>query len=297
VLNLKDFEEELGKWGSRIYGVFEDDAELDYKKPRDDMALGGYTRDMPSGYAPQRKWVRRLVLIGGGTESATSSLGRTPLQDLWDIFSCVQHVEIFGYGWGTDGLLAFAVDPLPGVTASPRRLPSFHHIRSLDVTATSEYLLRSKVPGQNFLEVAKFLLHLRALRSLTLRGFTYRVLTHISSTPSNSRQAPQIANTPSTSRRYDGESNNIPRSPAYALEELVLNKCSLSLVALRWIVGYEAYATLSSMGVDGCSFWDEEDMSGMWNMDEEVVGEPEAAFEAMAQRLSVDLPVFSMSAS
>ena len=287
-IQLEHLDEELSKW--RGLGI-EHGRETSNGELIDDVPLHG--ADSQTSFKPQKKWVRRLVLMGGGMRSTFSSKNQNLLLwNLWHAFPCIQHIEIFGLGWGTEGLL----------NGPPRSMipPSFKRIHSLEITATSEYLLRSKVPGQNFLETVDFLGYLPALRRLVLRGFTYRVpaSSSVSQVVGASPLSTTTTNSQITSSQEDSPNHPKRVPPLYALDALVLDKCSLALVALQWTLGPHSYATLSVMEVDGCSFWEDEDVEGLWGIGhDEPDSQGEGAFEGMIGRLSVDLPVISMSRS
>jgi hypothetical protein len=197
-----------------------------------------------------RHWVKSMVLVGGGS----GKTGESPVTNLWELFPNLVEVEVFGLGWSTGSLLC------PEGLERVARMGVLASIKRLEVTATSEYLLSDMPTGKNFLDIQGLLIHLPNLHRLVLRGFNYRL---------------------PLSSQLD--------TPAYQIDELLLEKCSLSLAAFRWLL-YGSSATLAELNLPSCSIWNDKDgakVSVETTSDDEV--------EIMARRLGVEIPLFSMA--
>lgn len=284
VIELEHLGEELTKWKGWDSGPDATGAE-DASSSTED------TERKPTGGTRRKEWVRRLVLVGGGMASIFSPNTSTyPLRNLWNVFPYVQHVEIFGLGWGTEGLLGFGQagrGPFP----SPTNTLPFSRIQSLQITAMSEHLLRGVTPGQNFLDGAKFWSCLPSLNRLSLRGMTYRISPNSLVIPGN--PDPSLAVTSQNSLRHQKNGPCTPyKTPSYSLRELVLERCTLSLATLRWLVGSRSFATLAALEIESCTFWDDEDPEGIWSGDDEDPStQSQEAFDDMLARLSLNLSV------
>jgi hypothetical protein len=114
--------------------------------------------------------------------------------------------------------------------------------------------------GKNFLDVQGLLIHLPNLQHLALRGFNYRL-----------PPSPQLD------------------IPTYQLDELLLEKCSLSLAAFRWLLNGSS-ATLAEVRLPNCSIWDDRDNT---KAPEEMAADDEV--EMVARRLGLEIPLFSMT--
>lgn len=195
-------------------------------------------------------WVKSVVLVGGGLLKT----GESPETNLWELFPNLVEVEVFGLGWATRSLLC------PKELERAARMGVLGSIKTLEVTATSEYLLGDVPIGKNFRNIQGLLIHLPNLRHLVLRGFNYRL---------------------PLSSELD--------TPAYQLDELLLEKCSMSLAAFKWLLDGSS-TTLREVKLPSCSIWNDRDIA---KVPAEMPADDEVAI--MARRLGLDILLFSMT--
>ncbi|KAG8821602.1 hypothetical protein FRC18_011274 [Serendipita sp. 400] len=182
------------------------------------------------GWSRRRRWVRRLVIVGGGNRM----LMGVPITPLWTLFPNVQELTIFGLGHLIGGLIA----PESLLTLVKRGCPIFTNLTRLEVVGMGEYHPPETEMKKTMEDLARFLLLLPNLKSLSIQGMNY---IHFC--------LPDWM-----------ESS----SPSFQLESLEIDKCVLSLDSFLW-VAKGSQDTLEHLSTKGSTIWQKADQENTKN--------------------------------
>jgi hypothetical protein len=209
-----------------------------------------------------RKWVKKLVVVGGGGRDVMG----LPTWPIWQLFPNLEDVEIFGLGWSTGGLLSE-----DGLTRAARS-GWFKGVRRLDVTgcSVSENTLSNVSRRINSDDLPNILHSLPNLDTLILKGIRFQ---------------PQPPTT-------------LDDTLPFQLKTLGLQLCIFNSESFCWLVGGSCDSLVTVEIKDTC-LWNKKPQAlktvGTKTMaDEEMEArnrQLEAKLDGILKRLEVEIPI------